>query len=94
MKRVKTIGSPVYDIGGGDGEWFPVELGYDGAPIDGSPYDYFDTEEKAIECVKRIGGVLKDDFYNAFYMDKSAPFSSLGVIIPLRSSFTSQKQGN
>ena len=39
--------------------YFPYEIDLDGAPI-GSPYAFFDTVEEAVECVKRIGGVLYD----------------------------------
>ncbi len=43
--------------------YYPYEVCSDGAPIDGSPYDVFDTEKEAIECVKRIGGVVAYDLY-------------------------------
>ena len=57
------IYAPVYGVGTYDCEiWFPYEVGEDGAPIDGEPYDTFKSEEKAIECIKRIGGVYAVDY--------------------------------
>ena len=37
--------------------YYPYELCSDGAPIDGSPCEFFDTEDETIEWVKRVGGV-------------------------------------
>ena len=59
-----SIGSYSVNRDGNDQEvYYPYELCTDGAPIDGSPYDVFDTEEEAIECIKRIGGVVVYDLY-------------------------------
>ena len=60
---LEEIYAPIYDVGTYDGEiWFPFELDKDCAPIDCEPYDTFKSEEKAIECIKRIGGVYAEDY--------------------------------
>ena len=59
------IYAPIYDVGTYDGEiFFPYEVGFDYAPVDGTPYASFDSGEDAIECIKRIGGVYAEDYDN------------------------------
>lgn len=55
------IYAPLYAVDSYEGEiWFPYELNRDFSPADG-PYATFDTPEKAIECIKRMGGVYVED---------------------------------
>lgn len=54
--------APLYGVGTYDSKvWFPYELDTDCAPIDGL-YATFDSEEKAIECIKRMGAVYAEDY--------------------------------
>lgn len=68
ISRVVSMSAPIYDIGVySDGTWYPYECDSDGAPIDGLPYAPFKTEAQAIECVKRLGGVLAHDYFAIKY---------------------------
>ncbi len=62
---------PIYNIAetSFDGKrlWYPYEVDTDGEPYDGTPYDVFRFKKKAIECVKRIGGIIAEDYSRMRY---------------------------
>ena len=60
---MRTTDFIMYNIGSyGEALYYPYEIDSDGAPVDGAPYAVFETYDEAVECVKRLGGVLVDDY--------------------------------